>query len=52
MARELGGDRKTGRRLLAHARPPGYQRTVPRPSLVAPDLHSIPPRVPAVDDHA
>jgi transposase len=52
MARELGVDRKTVRRLLAHARPTRDQRTVPRPSLVTPYLHSIQHRVPEVDYHA
>ena len=36
MARELGLDRKTVRRLLAQERPVPYQRTRARPSLVTP----------------
>src|SRR5919199_2437791 len=41
MARELAVDRKTVRRLLAQERPVPYQRTVARPSLVAPYLAYI-----------
>jgi transposase len=52
MARELGLDRKTVRRLLARERPVPYQRTVTRPSLVAPYLDCIRRRVTEVDYHA
>jgi hypothetical protein len=34
MARELGLDRKTVKRILAQERPGPYRRTVPRPSVV------------------
>ena len=52
MARELGLDRKTVRRLLARERPVPYQRTVTRPSLVTPYLDYIQRRVPEVDYNA
>jgi transposase len=52
MARELGVDRKTVRRLLAQARPMPYQRTVSRPSRVSPYLAYIQRRVTEVDYNA
>lgn len=52
IARELGGDRKTVRRLLPHARPMRYQRTVSRPALVSPSWAYLQRRVTEVDDHA
>ena len=52
MARELGLDRKTERRLLARERPVPYQRTVTRPSLVTPYLDYIQRRLPEVDYNA
>jgi transposase len=52
MARELGVDQKTVRRLLAQERPMPYQRTVIRPSRVSPYLASIQRRVTEVDDKA
>jgi transposase len=52
MARELGVDRPTVRRLLAQERPMPYQRTVTRPSIVQPYLDYIQHRVMAVDCHA
>jgi transposase len=52
MARELGVDRQTVRRLLAQERPRHYQRTVRRPSRVSAYLAYIQRRVAAVDDHA
>jgi hypothetical protein len=36
MARELGMNRKTIKRILAQARPVPYRRTVARPSVVTP----------------
>jgi transposase len=52
IARELGIERQTGRRLLAQGRPATSQRLVTRPSLVAPALAYIQRRVLAVDDNA
>ena len=52
MARELGLDRQTVRRLLAPVRPATDPRLVPRPPRVAPSLDDRPRRVVAVDDHA
>ena len=52
MAPERGGDRQTGRRLLAHARPTRDQRTGPGPAVVAPYLHDIQHRVTEGDDNA
>jgi transposase len=52
IARELGIDRKTVRRLLAQVRPATYQRTVTRPSLVAPYLDYLQRRVMEVDYNA
>jgi transposase len=52
MARALGIDRKTVRRLLAQERPVPYQRTVPRPSRVTPYLDYIQRRVIEVDYNA
>jgi transposase len=52
MARELGIDRKTVRRLLAQARPIPYRRTVTRPVLVSPYLDHIQRRVTEVDYNA
>ena len=52
MARELGIDRKTVRRLLAQERPVPYQRPGPPPSLVNPYLHYIQHRVTEVDYNA
>jgi transposase len=49
IARELGIDRKTVRRLLAQAHPATYQRLVTRPPLVAPYLDYIKRRVVEVD---
>jgi transposase len=52
MARELGLDRKTVKRLLAQERPTPYRRTVTRPSVVTPYLDYIQRRVTAVDYNA
>jgi transposase len=52
MARELGVDRKTVRRLLAQERPIPYQRRVTRPALVSPPLAYIQRRVTDVDYNA
>jgi transposase len=52
MARELGIDRKTVRRLLAQERPVPYQRTGSHPSLVNPYLDYIQHRVTEVDYNA
>jgi transposase len=52
IARELGIDRKTVRRLLAQARPVPYQRTVTRPSQVTPYLDYIQRRVTEVEYNA
>ena len=52
MARELGVDRKTVRRLLAQERPMPYQRTVTRPALVSPYRAYIQRRVTEVDYNA
>jgi transposase len=52
MARELGLDRKTVRRLLAQERPVPYQRTMTRPALVTPYLDYIQRRVTEVDYNA
>lgn len=52
IARELGIDRKTVRRLLAQVRPATYQRLVTRPPLVAPYLDYIQRRVVEVDYNA
>jgi transposase len=52
MARELGLDRKTVRRLLAQERPIPYQRTMTRPSLVTPYLDYLQRRVTEVDYNA
>jgi transposase len=49
MARELGRDRKTIKRILAQARPVPYQRMVPRPSVVTPYLDYIQRRAAEVD---
>jgi transposase len=52
MARELGLDRKTVKRILAQERPMPYRRTVTRPSVVTPFLDYIQRRVTAVDHNA
>jgi transposase len=52
MARELGIDRQTVLRLLAHIRPATDQHLVTRPPLVAPYLDSIQRRVVEVDSKA
>jgi transposase len=52
IARELGIDRKTVRRLLAQVHPTTYQRLVTRPPLVAPYLAYIQRRVVEVDYNA
>jgi transposase len=52
IAREVGVDRKTVRRLLTQERPMRYQRTVSRPALVSPYLAYIQRRVTAVDYNA
>jgi transposase len=52
MARELGLDRKTIKRILAQARPVPYQRTVARPSVVTPYLDYIQRRAAEVDYNA
>ena len=52
MARELGLDRKTVKRILAQERPTPYRRTVTRPSVVTPYLDYIQRRVTAVDYNA
>src|SRR5215510_4904599 len=52
MARELGVDRKTVRRLLTQERPRRYQWTVIRPSLVSPYLAYLQRRVTEVDYNA
>jgi transposase len=52
IARELGLDRKTVKRLPAQERPTPYHRTVTRPSVVTPSLDYIQRRVTAVDYNA
>jgi transposase len=52
IAREVGLDRKTVRRILGQARPTPYRRQVRRPSLVAPYLDYIQRRVTEVDYNA
>jgi transposase len=52
IARELGLDRKTVKRILAQERPAPYCRTVTRPSVVAPYLDYIHRRVTEVDYNA
>lgn len=52
MARELGLDRKTVKRILAQERPGSYRRTVPRPSVVTPYLDYIQRRAVGVDYNA
>src|SRR5919109_5269807 len=52
IARELGVDRKTVRRLLAQERPIPYQRTVTRAALVSPYRAYIQRRVTEVDYNA
>jgi transposase len=52
IARELGVDRKTVRRLLTQERPMRYQRTVIRPPLVSPHRAYIQRRVTEVDYNA
>jgi transposase len=52
LARELGLDRKTIKRILAQARPEPYHRTVPRLSVVTPYLDYIQRRAPEVDYNA
>ncbi|HSF30329.1 MAG TPA: IS21 family transposase [Candidatus Tectomicrobia bacterium] len=52
IARELGIDRKTVRRLLAQVHPTTYQRLVTRPPLVVPYLDYIQRRVVEVDYNA
>jgi transposase len=52
IARELGLDRKTVKRILAQERPAPYRRTVSRPTVVTPSLDDIRQRATAVDYHA
>lgn len=52
MARELGLDRKTVKRILTQERPTPYHRTVTRPTVVAPYLDYIQRRVTEVDYNA
>jgi transposase len=52
MARELGLDRQTVKRLLGPERPAGYHRTVSRPAVVAPYLDHMQRRVVEVDYNA
>jgi transposase len=52
MARELGLDRKTIKRILAQERPAPYRRTVSRPTVVTPYLDYIRQRAAAVDYNA
>ena len=52
LARELGVDRKTVRRLLTQARPMRYQRTVIRHARVSPYWAYMQRRVTEVDDKA
>ncbi len=52
MARELGVDRKTGKRLLAQERPAPYRRRVSRPTVVTPYLDYIHRRAAEVDYNA
>jgi transposase len=52
IARELGLDRKTVKRLLGQERPAPYHRTVSRPAVVAPYLDHIQRRVVEVDYNA
>jgi transposase len=52
MARELGGERQTVRRLLTQERPMPYQRTVTRPSRVRLYRAYLQRRAPEVDDNA
>src|SRR5688572_32612473 len=52
LARELGLDRKTIKRILAQARPVPYHRLVPRPSVVTPYLDYIHRRAAEVDYNA
>src|SRR4051812_22523505 len=52
LARELGLDRKTVKRILAQERPAPYHRTVSRPTVVTPYLEWIHRRAAEVDDNA
>jgi transposase len=52
MARELGLDRKTVKRLLAQERPAPYRRSVSQPTVVTPYLNYIRRRAAEVDYHA
>jgi transposase len=52
MARELGVDRKTIKRILAQERPAPYRRTVTRPTVVTPYLDAIRRRAAEVDYNA
>ena len=52
MARELGLDRKTIKRILAQERPAPYRRTVARPTVVTPYLDDIRRRAAEVDYNA
>jgi transposase len=52
IARELGLDRKTVKRILAHERPAPYRRTVLRPTVVTPYVDYIHQRAAAVDYNA
>ena len=52
LARELGLDRKTVKRILAQERPVSYARQVVQPTKVAPYLEYRQPWAPEVDDHA
>src|SRR5262245_34198712 len=51
-ARDLGLDRKTVKRILAQERPGPYRRTVPRPSVVTPDLDYIQRRAVEIGSNA
>jgi transposase len=52
LARELGLDRKTVKRIRAQERPVSYHRTVARPTVVTPYLDSIHRRAAEVDYNA
>jgi transposase len=52
LARELGLDRKTVKRLLAQEQPAPYRRTVSRPTVVTPHLDDIRRRAAEVDYNA
>src|SRR5919198_187598 len=52
LARELGLDRKTVKRILAQERPAPYHRTISRPAVVTPYLDYIRRRAAEVDYNA